>query len=99
MKDLAPASALDAPPSANDLSAEIILSLDKAPYDRLTCRRIFGNYYRCNWWAPEACGGYDNPSMEGLTVTTHRVRKSRFLTATKTAGGLVVSELKQEGRR
>jgi hypothetical protein len=75
-----------------DLSEEIVLSVDKQPADRVTCRRIRGNHYRCNWWAPAPLARYDNPGMAGLTVTTHRVRKSRFLTATKTAEGLVLTE-------
>lgn len=87
----------EAPASANlrpseDLSSEIIHVVEKRPADRVTCRWISGNNYRCNWWAPMAIAGYDNPRMTGLTVTTHRVRQSRFLTVTKTAEGLVLTE-------
>ncbi|MDQ3440498.1 MAG: hypothetical protein M3478_09135 [Planctomycetota bacterium] len=73
-----------------DLSREIVKQLTKQSSDRLTVRRIWGNHYRCNWWSPEATGMYDNPQMGGLTVTTHRVRKSQFLRVTKSATGLSI---------
>jgi hypothetical protein len=81
-----------------DLSEEIVLMMDKRPADRVTCRRIYGDHYRCNWWAPAIGKEYDNPAMAGLMVTTHRVRQSRFLTATKTATGLVLSDVGQRVR-
>lgn len=74
-----------------DLSAEIIRMVDKQPGDLVTCRWLFDDHYRCNWWAASPSGDYDNPSMSGLMVTTHRVRLSRFLTVTRTATGLVLS--------
>ena len=74
-----------------DLSAEIIRMVEKRPGDLVTCRWLFDDHYRCNWWAPSSSGDYDNPSMPGLMVTTHRVRLSRFLTVTRTAAGLVLS--------
>ena len=75
-----------------DLSAEIVLCVEKEPDDRVTCRRIWENKYRCNWWSAADASGYDNRSMGGLLVTTHRVRKSRFLNVTKGAKGLAISE-------
>jgi hypothetical protein len=97
-----PAPAIPRPepaPAALDLSEEIILSVDKQPNDRVTCRRIFGDHYRCNWWAPATLACYDNPGMAGLTVTTHRVRQSRFLTATRTAAGLVLADVQDRRPR
>jgi hypothetical protein len=88
----APPSPNRAPAATTDLSEEIVLAVDKRSSDRVTCRRIVGDKYRCNWWAPAPLGGYDNPGMSGLTVTTHRVRQSRFFIATKTAAGLVLAE-------
>ncbi|MGB7157233.1 MAG: hypothetical protein WBD40_04145 [Tepidisphaeraceae bacterium] len=89
---------LQPPPPANaksaadvaDLSAEIALQVEKEPSDRVSCRRVDENYYRCNWWAPANGKGYDNPWMGGLTVTTHRVRKSQFLRVTKSSDGLII---------
>jgi len=71
-----------------DLSSEIAGTIAKSRDERVTCRRIFGNYYRCNWWAPYTHSGYDNPQMAGLTVTTHRVRRSQWLHVTRSAAGL-----------
>ncbi|HMB95183.1 MAG TPA: hypothetical protein VKK61_04015 [Tepidisphaeraceae bacterium] len=71
-----------------DLSAEIILSVERLPGDRVTCRHIYGDHYRCNWWEQQSTNGYDNPAMHGLLVTTHRVRRSRFMKVTKSPGGL-----------
>ena len=80
-----------APAPAEDLSKEIATFVEKLPGDVVRCRRIDGDKYRCNWWAPQMTGGYDNPSMHGLLVTTHRVRHSQFLRVTKSAvRGLVI---------
>jgi hypothetical protein len=85
------------PPAPTDLSSEILQIIEKRPADRVTCRWISGNNYRCNWWAPSGLMGYDNPGMVGLMVTTHRVRQSRFLTVTKTPEGLVFVD--SQGRK
>jgi hypothetical protein len=76
---------------ALDFSAEIVGHLEREPADRVTCRRVFDDYYRCNWWAPASKAGYDNPAMYGLTVTTHRVRKSEFLRVSRTTNGLTIT--------
>ena len=74
-----------------DLSREIASQIEKLPDDQVTCRRIYGDNYRCNWWSAASASKYDNPAMDGLLVTTHRVRKSRFLHVTKTVTGLVIT--------
>ena len=79
-------------PGPEDLSAEIASTIERRRDERVTCRRISGTNYRCNWWAPQTLTGYDNPSMRGLLVTTHRVRRSRFLSVTKTEEGLVIGD-------
>src|SRR6476661_2894554 len=65
-----------AQPGVQDLSKEIVQTVAKAVGQRVVCRRISGNFYRCNWWAPQDTGGYDNPQMQGMMVTTHRVVRS-----------------------
>ena len=75
-----------------DLSAEIISTIERGRDERVTCKRISGNCYRCNWWAPQSLSGYDNPGMHGLLVTTHRVRRSRFLNVTRTEQGLLIED-------
>ena len=74
-----------------DLSNEILKSLPRLKGERITCRRITGNHYRCNWWSPQSTGEFDNPAMTGLTVTTHRVSKSQMLHVTKTSGKLTIT--------
>lgn len=81
-----------AAPAVQDFSEEIVRFVAKRPEDRVTCKRVSGNHYRCNWWSPASDTKYDNPQMAGLLVTTHVVRKSRFLTVTKNATGLVVND-------
>ena len=80
------------PQGSADLSEEIVKAIEKRPEDRVTCRRIWGNSYRCNWWAASDKANYDNPNMSGQLVTTHTIRKSRFLNVTKGATGLVITE-------
>ena len=77
-------------PLTLDLSTEIVKVIPRARDERVTCRWISGCNYRCNWWGPNATGGYDNPGMGGLTVTTHRVRRSRWLRVVKTSDGLMI---------
>jgi len=77
-------------PAAEDLSAQIIDFVERRPGDVVRCTRVIGDRYRCNWWAPESTREYDNPQMVGLIVTTHRVRQSHFLRATKATGGRLV---------
>jgi len=85
-----------APQPAEDLSDEIIRAVEKRPEDRVMCRRIWGNSYRCNWWSAADSSQYDNPGMKGNLVTTHTIRKSRFLNVTRSTAGLVIVE--QDGQ-
>src|SRR5258706_14428762 len=75
-----------------DLSAEIAQTVAREFDERVTCRRISANSYRCNWWSPSRSKRYDNPPMEGLLVTTHVVAKSRFLHVTKVDQRLLITE-------
>jgi hypothetical protein len=74
----------------SDLSAEIVRVLPREEGQVIKCRRINGDRYRCNWWGVLGTRGYDNPGMQGLLVTTHRVIKSQLVRARKDAGGLVI---------
>jgi hypothetical protein len=83
-----------------DLSTEIAQSVAREFDERVTCRRVSGNSYRCNWWSPSSSKRHDNLRMEGLLVTTHVVSKSRFLSVTKVDQRLVIKDVpKPEGRR
>lgn len=79
-----------AEPVMEDLSAEIIQSIARGAGERVKCRRISGNHYRCNWWGPQSTAGYDNPAMSGLLVTTHRVIRSQMIHVTRSGKGLLV---------
>jgi len=87
-----PASPPAPPQEVEDLSEEIIRTVEKRPEDRVVCRRIWGNSYRCNWWTAADSSNYDNPGMGGNLVTTHTIRKSRFLNVTRSRLGLVIVE-------
>jgi hypothetical protein len=78
-----------------DLTSEIVATISRSPGERVTCRRIVGNNYRCNWWAAGNTHRYDNPTMSGLTVTTHRVVRSQMLRITRSKGQLVFEEVVQ----
>ena len=75
---------------SEDLSAEIVRTIDRSPGDQVTCRHISGDNYRCNWWQRQNDASYDNPGMSGLLVTTSRIRKSQFLKVKKTVEGLTI---------
>jgi hypothetical protein len=70
-------------PETKDLSRAIAAALKRAAGERVTCRQISGSHYRCNWWAARDTGDYDNPSMTGQMVTTHRVVRSELIRATR----------------
>lgn len=76
--------------AAEDLSAEIVDAVDRRPGDVVRCTKVVGNRYRCNWWSAQGTGGYDNPGMGGLLVTTHRVSRSEFLRVTKGEDGTLI---------
>jgi hypothetical protein len=73
-----------------DLSAEVVASVDRRPGDIVRCTWVGGDRYRCNWWAAESTAAYDNPAMGGLLVTTHRVRQSQFLRVERAPAGKLV---------
>ena len=76
--------------ASQDLSARVAAVVERMPGDTVRCTRVGDDRYRCNWWSAQATAGYDNPSMRGLMVTTHHVRKSLFLRVTQTSAGLTV---------
>ena len=84
--------------SGNDLSSEIAKTISKEPRDQVTCRRVSGNHYRCNWWALAGTGSYDNPGMNGMLVTTSRIRQSQFLHVTKSSEGLQIRVVSALGK-
>ncbi len=81
------------PKAAGDLSREVERAVPRQPQDRVKCVRVFGDQYRCNWWAP-APGDEPSGRMAAWAVTAiHRVRKSRFLRASTRGTKLTVEDL------
>ena|ERR1051325_4206562 len=81
----------------DDCSAEIERLMAKEPRDRVRCVRVFGDFYRCNWWAPLVQPVDSEPVVDWAAATTHRVRKSAFVRATVRAGELVIREAAPDG--
>jgi hypothetical protein len=82
----------NAPSPDKDLSREIERIVDREPLDLVRCVRVFGNFYRCNWWA--SAGGqsvYLDANWSRMILDI--VRKSCFLSATMDAGELVMKEI------
>jgi len=73
----------------SDLSGEIVKILPRLRGERITCRRIVGNHYRCNWWRPQIAT--DGSRITALPSTTMRVSKSQFLHVTGTADRLSIT--------
>ena len=75
---------------ARDLSREIESAVEREPLDRVRCVRVFGDYYRCNWWSPPEKEHARRPMADWAALAMNRVRKSRFLTASDRSGRLVI---------
>ena len=69
-----------------DLSKEIEQSIERQPDDQVKTVRVFGDCYRCNWWV-------EDKTPHQFWLATGKIRKSRFLRATKTNAHLLVVEL------
>jgi hypothetical protein len=80
------------PSPDKDLSREIERIVDREPLDLVRCVRVFGNYYRCNWWSSAGIHRGDlDANWSRMMIDI--VRKSSFLTATMDAGELVMKEI------
>jgi hypothetical protein len=76
-----------------ELLRDIERLVGREPMDRVKCVNVFGDFYRCNWWAPSPVrpGGV-GPCDWGIRAT-HYVRASRFLQVTVSNGRLTILEL------
>ena len=75
-----------------DLSQEIERVVDREPLDQVRCVRVFGNYYRCNWWSRMSTQ-HTRADYDWAGLIMDCVRESRFLSATMQAGQLVIKEV------
>jgi hypothetical protein len=92
ISDKSPATTMPAPKGDSDLSRDIERAVEKEPSDRVKCVRVFGERYRCNWWAP-AVGAVSNPAFDWAVVTTHHIRKSQFFSASNSTGQLIIAKI------
>ena len=81
-----------APAADADLSTRIEQTVQREPLDKVKCVRVFGNYYRCNWWAPPVGAKAGEHTSAWGDVATQHVRKSRFLSVTLVEGQLVIKD-------
>jgi len=91
----AKASARPNPAPQVDLSTQIEQAVKREPADIVRCVRVFGDFYRCNWWSRlgkrPATRDYD---WGGLM--TDCVRQSRFFKATLSGDQVVMTESELE---
>jgi hypothetical protein len=73
-------------PAAEDLSREIERTELRQPDEQIKAIRVFGDFYRCNWWAKDM-------SPTAFWLSTGTIRKSRLLRATKTHAGMHVEDV------
>jgi hypothetical protein len=76
----------------SDLSRRIEQSIERQPMDAVRCVRVFGDFYRCNWWSRQ---GEKRKGVDfdwGGLITDH-VRQSRFLKATVRGDELVLEDV------
>jgi hypothetical protein len=92
----AEAPTVPAAPAFHDLSAEIVRTIAREPDEQVTCRHIYGDHYRCNWWQNRQTTATNNRTIPGLLATMSRIGKSQFLKVTSTATGLSI-ELRSLG--
>jgi len=79
------------PRSDKDLSQQIEQAVEREPLDQVKCVRVFGNYYRCNWWSRAGAQSRLEYNWAGLLMDV--IRKSCFLSVTMQAGQLVIKEV------
>jgi len=92
--------AAPAAPATSDLSRRIEQMVERKPLDAVRCVRVFGNFYRCNWWARL---GSKRPGTDfdwGGLITDY-VRQSRFLKATVSGEEITLEDVPSSaaGRR
>jgi hypothetical protein len=78
--------AIPVQPAAEDLSREIERSSERQADEQIKAVRVFGDFYRCNWWARDM-------SPNAYWLATGTIRKSRLLRATRTSAGMRVEDV------
>lgn len=68
-----------------DLSNAIGQSVTRLPGEEVRCKRLWGDRYRCNWWALV--------EEDGVTSVSRKIVRSRFLKVTSAKDGLLIEDL------
>ena len=68
-----------------DLSNAIGQSVPRLPGEEVRCKRLWGDRYRCNWWAPV--------EDDGTVSVARRIVRSQFLKVTSAKDGLLIEDL------
>jgi hypothetical protein len=82
--------AAKSPAVSPDLSAEIALTVERLKGERVKCRRIFGDNYRCNWLTLDEGAAQRGRS---LALDSYRIRTSKFLRVKKVGEQLVIEDM------
>src|SRR5712672_1091558 len=69
------------PRPAEDLSRQIEQSIAREADENVRAARLFGDFYRCNWWV-------EDKKSSPFWLVTGTIRRSQFLRVTKTIEGL-----------
>ncbi|MGA2584209.1 MAG: hypothetical protein ABSG31_13100 [Tepidisphaeraceae bacterium] len=79
-------------PASTDLSRRIEQTVERQPQDAVRCVRVFGDFYRCNWWSrrDDKRKGLD---FDWSGLITDHVRKSRFLRVVAQGEQLTLEEV------
>lgn len=80
-------------PGTPDLSAEIALTVQRLQGEKVKCRRIFGDNYRCNWLEVDERAAQRG---QALALQTYRIRDSKFLRVKKVGESLVIEDLTRQ---
>ena len=86
-----PAASPSKRPANIDLSRQIEQMVERQPVDRVRCVRVFGDFYRCNWWSRR--GGQTTRDYDWGGLMTDHVRLSRFFKATLSGEGIVLEHV------
>ena len=78
------------PTATADLSAEIAMSVEREKGEKVKCRRIYGDNYRCNWLTID---GRASQRGMSLALETYRIRESKFLRVKKVGEQLVIEDV------
>src|SRR5581483_2840054 len=74
------AGAATAAGPTKDLSRQIEQTVKREPLDAVRCSRVFGDFYRCNWWS-RIGRKRDNTDFDWGGLITDHIRQSRFIKA------------------